>query len=92
MMRLPAAPVEGNECGVARSFLIAGGTTMKMCVRVMQDERGQFTAICPSLPGCKSHGTTCEEACQKLDEAIRGYIAAISNFVPDNVTHEVVEV
>jgi len=32
-----------------------------------------------------------EEAQRRLDEAIRGYIAAVSNFVPEKLTHEVVE-
>ena len=65
---------------------------MKLCVRIFQNEQGLFTALCPSLPGCTSRGKTREEACGKLDEAIRGYIAAVSNFVPEHVTHEVVEV
>lgn len=65
---------------------------MKLCVRIDENEQGRFTARCPSLPGCVSSGETRQEACEKLDEAIRGYIAAVSNFVPENVTHEVVEV
>ncbi len=65
---------------------------MKLCVRIIEDARGRFTALCPSLPGCISSGKTREEACRKLDEAICGYIAAVSNFVPEKVTHEVVEV
>lgn len=64
---------------------------MKLCVRIMRDEHGGFIAICPSLPGCRSKGGTREEACDKLDEAIRGYIAAINNFVPEHLTHEVIE-
>ena len=32
-----------------------------------------------------------EEARKALDDAIRGYIAAVSNFVPENVVEEVVE-
>jgi len=44
------------------------------------------------LPGCTSRGGTAEEARRALDDAIRGYIAAVSNFVPENVVEEVVEV
>ncbi|MDY6913042.1 MAG: type II toxin-antitoxin system HicB family antitoxin [Planctomycetota bacterium] len=66
---------------------------MKVCVRILQDSRGGYTARCPSLPGCISHGQTRAEACEKLDEAIRGYIAAVSNFVPERlVVNEVLEV
>jgi predicted RNase H-like HicB family nuclease len=39
-----------------------------------------------------SHGQTREEATVKLDDAIRGYIAAMSNFIPERVDQEVLEV
>ena len=64
---------------------------MKLCVRIISDEHG-FTAKCPSLPGCISRGRTRAEARENLYEAIRGYIAAMSNFVPSRVDREVVEV
>ncbi len=64
---------------------------MKLCVRIFQSDQGEYIAICPTLPGCKSRGQTREEAQQRLHEAIRGYIAAMSNFVPENLEHEVVE-
>jgi predicted RNase H-like HicB family nuclease len=65
---------------------------MKLTVRVVISERGGFMATCPSLPGCITWGNTHEEARKKLDEAIRGYIAAVSNRVLDNVANEVIEV
>jgi len=49
-------------------------------------------ADCPSLPGCKIRGQTRDEAQNKIREAVLGYIAAVSNFVPDTVVHEVSEV
>ncbi len=64
---------------------------MKLCIRVFPDDQGGYVADCPSLPGCVSHGNSCEEATGRLDEAIRGYIAAVSNFVPENLVHEVIE-
>ena len=64
---------------------------MKLCVKIRQNDRGQYTAACPSLPGCMTSGHTREEAEQRLDEAIRGYLAAACNFVPERVHHEVVE-
>ena len=69
-----------------------GETAMKLCIRIFQNEHGDFTASCPSLPGCMSRGQTREEASEKLDEVIRGYLASVSNFVPEHVTHEVLEV
>ena len=65
---------------------------MKLCIRITVDGDGNYTAVCPSLPGCSCRGRTREEAKERLNEAIRGYIAAVSNFVPENLTHEVVEV
>ena len=64
---------------------------MKLCVRIIRSDVGEYLAMCPSLPGCTSRGSTREEATDRLDEAIRGYIAAVNNFVPDQVEHQVVE-
>ena len=63
---------------------------MKLCIQILKNGGG-FKAACPSLPGCVSRGSTREEAQRNLDEAIRGYIAAMSNFVPEHLEHEVVE-
>jgi predicted RNase H-like HicB family nuclease len=65
---------------------------MKLSIKISHNDRGGYTAWCPSLPGCKIQGQTREEAQQRIGEAIRGYIAAMSDFVPDNVQHEVIEV
>ena len=65
---------------------------MKICIHIVKNENGGFTAVCPSLPGCVSRGRTRQQAREKLDEAIRGYIAAVNNFVPENLAHQVVEV
>ena len=65
---------------------------MKLAVRVVISERGGYMATCPSLPGCMTWGNTREEARKKLDEAIRGYIAAVSNRVLEDIASEVVEV
>ena len=64
---------------------------MKLTVRIFDNGQGGYTATCPSLPGCCCRGTTREEARERLDEAIRGYIAAVNNFVPENVVQELVE-
>ena len=64
---------------------------MKVCIEVKRDEKGWYTAVCPGLPGCLSRGQTCKEAVLKIDDAIRGYVAAIGNFVPDSIDHEQVD-
>jgi predicted RNase H-like HicB family nuclease len=65
---------------------------MKLTIRILRNEEGGYTAVCPTLPGCISKAPTREEATDQLDEAIRGYIAAVNNFVPEKLTHEVTEV
>jgi len=65
---------------------------MKLCVKLYRDSNGYYIAQCPSLPGCFAIGKTREEANQKIDDAIRGYIAALSDFVPERLEHEVLEV
>lgn len=65
---------------------------MKLRICIMAKGDGTYIAACPSLPGCWCRGQTRDEAKERLDEAIRGYIAAVGNFVPENLTHEVVEV
>ena len=64
---------------------------MKLTVRIFDNTQGGYTAVCPSLPGCCSHGQTRQEARERLDEAIRGYFAAVNNFVPERVDQEFVE-
>jgi len=64
---------------------------LKLTVRIYDNDQGGFTAICPSLPGCRSQGQTRQEAKDRLGEAIQGYIAAVSNFVPENVHRNLVE-
>jgi predicted RNase H-like HicB family nuclease len=64
---------------------------MKLAVRIFDNEEGGYTAVCPSLPGCCTRGHTREEARDKMDEAIRGYMAAINNFVPENLIQNLVE-
>ncbi len=64
---------------------------MKLRIRIIRNENGGYTAQCPSLPGCTCRASTREEATEKINEAIYGYIAAVGNFVPEHLVHEVVE-
>ncbi len=65
---------------------------MKLAVHIREDVRGGYKAVCPSLPGCISRGKTRQEARDKIDDAIRGYIAATTDFVPEQLAQEVLEV
>ncbi len=46
-------------------------------VLVYPGDDGYWVAECPSLPGCISQGKTKAEAILNIQEAIRGYIAAL---------------
>lgn len=63
---------------------------MKVSIHIVHNPQGDYTAICPALPGCACRGSTYEEAQKKMDQAICGYIAAVGNFVPEKVDQEVV--
>lgn len=64
---------------------------MRVCIQIAESTKGGYTAVCLSLPGCAIRATSREQARKKIEEAIRGYLAAVGNFVPENVTHELVE-
>lgn len=63
---------------------------MKLRIVISQNQ-GVFIASCPSLPGCTCRGQSRDEVMQKINDAIFGYIAAVVDFVPEHLVHEVVE-
>ncbi len=64
---------------------------MKFSVQILANAKGGFTAVCLSLPGCAARADSRELAKKKLEDAIKGYLAAVSNFVPENLTQQLVE-
>lgn len=65
---------------------------MTLHIRISTCENGGFIAACPTLPGCSTRGQTKDEARRRLNDAIVGYLASVSNFVPDNLSSRFVEV
>lgn len=63
---------------------------MKLCIRISKSERGGFIASCPSLPGCVTRGQTKDQARENMSEAIKGYLASVSDFVPEKIADEVI--
>lgn len=63
---------------------------MKLCIRISRCERGGFIASCPSLPGCVTRGQTKEQVRENMNDAIRGYLASVADFVPERITDEVI--
>ena len=47
-------------------------------------ETGDFSVVCPELPGCASAGATEEEARANIREAIELYLAPADIELPDN--------
>ena len=64
---------------------------MKVSIGIVEHESGFFQVRCPSLPGCTSQAKTVEEARSRICEAISGYLASMSGFVPDDIDLELVE-
>ncbi len=63
---------------------------MKLVIRITRSETGEYIAHCPSLPGCMTRGETTEQARESMDEAIRGYLASLCDFVPERIADEVI--
>ena len=84
------------NCEGARARAAAGGLSkqaedMKLAIKVVPKKEGGYAASCPCLPGCVSYGKTKEEAAERLIESIRGYLAAMGNFVPSRVECEILQ-
>ena len=47
-------------------------------------ETGDYSAVCPELPGCASAGETPEEAEANIREAIKLYLEPSDIDLPDN--------
>jgi len=61
--------------------------TMGMTFRVVLErdpETGDYSAVCPKLPGCASAGRTEEEASENIREAIELYLAPGEIELPEN--------
>jgi len=60
---------------------------MGMTFRVVMErdaETGDYSAVCPELPGCASAGETEEEASENIREAIEIYLAPRAIDLPEN--------
>lgn len=52
---------------------------MTVVVHIEQHKDESFRAWCPGLPGCRASGKDPKEARDKIEEAIRGYLASMNN-------------
>jgi predicted RNase H-like HicB family nuclease len=63
---------------------------MIMNVTVKKVHPGAYHAYCPHLPGCVASGDTQVAAIRGITEAVRGYLAAVSNCVASRMSIRVV--
>ncbi len=50
---------------------------MKLSIQISEIEPGKFRASCLILPGCIAYGQTRDDARQRLDQAVMGYLASL---------------
>jgi predicted RNase H-like HicB family nuclease len=62
---------------------------MKIAIRIAMSQPGRWRAWCPALPGCHAVGQSRDEVADKIDLAIRGYIASLNAAVPKTIRTEV---
>ena len=55
---------------------------MKLTIRIEQQANGNYLACCPSLPGCSVCGQTKEDAQEKIDLAVHGYLGSLDVCLP----------
>jgi len=55
---------------------------MKLAIRIARTSDGQFRAACPALPGCVVWGQTYQEAEEKINKAVCGYLASMNVALP----------
>jgi predicted RNase H-like HicB family nuclease len=64
---------------------------MKVCINIIPDGQGGYRAVCPALPGCSTKAQTRQQAQERIREMIKGYLAAVSDFVPEHLEPELLE-
>ena len=63
---------------------------MKIAVKITHEQNGTYRASCPALPGCYVHGCSYEEAKEKIDQAVRGYLGSLNVALPKETGQDLV--
>ncbi len=61
---------------------------MKYKILLQKTDEG-YSVYCPGLPGCWSQGKTEDDAIENIKDAIREYLAAVSESIKDADVREV---
>jgi predicted RNase H-like HicB family nuclease len=52
-------------------------SAMRFLVHITQMSEELFQVSCPGLPGCITYGQSKEQAVQRMETAVRGYLASL---------------
>ena len=55
---------------------------MKVLTKLIRRPDGQYRAWCPALPGCTINADSQQEAQDKIERAVRGYLASLDVALP----------
>ena len=55
---------------------------MKLVIKISERVDGGYRASCPSLPGCVVYGSSQVEVKERIEDAIRGYMASLDVALP----------
>ena len=67
----------------------------KVVLERNEDEEGYYTVSVPALPGCVTQGRTKEEALERVQEAIQGYLESLQKDgepIPEDAEVELADV
>jgi predicted RNase H-like HicB family nuclease len=79
--------VSGGSDSATKAVLTHAVYTLSMTFRVVLErdpQTGDYSAVCPELPGCASAGENEEEARANIREAIELYLAPGEIDLPEN--------
>ena len=59
---------------------------MKLAIKIMEAPGTGYQAWCPALPGCSVFATSREQAWDRIQAAIAGYMASMDVALPRELT------
>ena len=54
---------------------------MKLIIKIIR-QAGSYEAWCPALPGCQVSAASKEQACERIQSAVKGYLASMDVALP----------
>lgn len=57
---------------------------MKLVIKIIR-QAGSYKAWCPALPGCRVSAASKEQACERMQLAVTGYLASMDVALPQEL-------